>query len=100
MALLYKILSGQHKTNAGFEFVLGPKAVESEWSAMLGSQLNISKFIAACLHGWHADEVLDSKTRNSKPRLVWFVKGLCIDVLSHAHHFIGTGKMKLGLRSC
>ena len=39
VALLYEILSGQHRTNAGFEFVLGPKAVESEWLSMLGSQL-------------------------------------------------------------
>ena len=36
---LYEIMSGQHRTNAGFEFVLGPKAVELEWLAMFGSQI-------------------------------------------------------------
>ena len=36
---LYEILSGQHRTNAGDEFVNGVKAVEAEWVAMLGKTL-------------------------------------------------------------
>ena len=33
---LWEILSGQHQTNAGNEFVNGVKAVEAEWVAQLG----------------------------------------------------------------
>ena len=36
---LWEILSGQHKTNAGDEFVNGVKAVETEWAAVLGKTL-------------------------------------------------------------
>ena len=36
---LYKILLGQHHTNAGDEFVNGVKAVESEWVGQLGKTL-------------------------------------------------------------
>ena len=37
--------------------------------------------------------------KESKPQ-VGVVCKRCIDVLSHAQHFIATGRMKLGLRSC
>ena len=37
---LYEILSGQHRTNAGDEFVNGVKAVEAEWVATLGKTLS------------------------------------------------------------
>jgi hypothetical protein len=36
---LWEILSGQHRTNAGDEFVNGVKANEAEWSAVLGKTL-------------------------------------------------------------
>ena len=36
---LWEILSGQHRTNAGDEFVNGVKAVETEWAAVLGKTL-------------------------------------------------------------
>ena len=36
---LWEVLSGQHRTNAGDEFVNGVKAVESEWVAQLGRTL-------------------------------------------------------------
>ena len=37
---LWEILSGQHRTNAGDEFVNGVKANEAEWSAVLGKTLS------------------------------------------------------------
>ena len=36
---LWEVLSGQHRTNAGDEFVNGVRAVESEWVAQLGRTL-------------------------------------------------------------
>ena len=36
---LWEILSGQNRTNAGDEFVNGVKAVETEWTAVLGKTL-------------------------------------------------------------
>ena len=36
---LWEILSGQHRTNAGDEFVNGVKATETEWAAVLGKTL-------------------------------------------------------------
>ena len=36
---LWEILSGQHTTNSGDEFVNGVKANEAEWSAVLGKTL-------------------------------------------------------------
>ena len=36
---LYEILSGQHRTNAGDEFVNSVKVAEAEWVAMLGKTL-------------------------------------------------------------
>ena len=36
---IWEILSGQHRTNAGDEFVNGVKAVEAEWVAQLGRNL-------------------------------------------------------------
>jgi len=36
---IWEILSGQHRTNAGDEFVNGVKAVETEWVAQLGRTL-------------------------------------------------------------
>ena len=39
MRNLYEILSGQHRTNAGDEFVNGIGAQESEWVAQLGRTL-------------------------------------------------------------
>ena len=34
-----KVLSGQHRTHAGNEFVYGVRAVENEWRACFGTQL-------------------------------------------------------------
>ena len=36
---LYKLLTRQHRTNSGDEFVNGVKAVEAEWVATLGKTL-------------------------------------------------------------
>ena len=36
---LWEILSGQHRTNAGDEFVNGIKSNEAEWAAVLGKTL-------------------------------------------------------------
>ena len=36
---VWEVLSGQHRTNAGDEFVNGVQAVESEWFAQLGRTL-------------------------------------------------------------
>ena len=36
---LWEVLSGQHRTNAGDEFVNGVRAVETEWVAQLGRTL-------------------------------------------------------------
>ena len=36
---IWEILSGQHRTNAGDEFVNGVKAVETEWVTQLGQTL-------------------------------------------------------------
>jgi len=36
---LYELLSGQHRTNAGDQFVFGPRSDEVEWSAVFGYSL-------------------------------------------------------------
>ena len=36
---IWEILSSQHRTNAGDEFVNGVKAYEAEWAAILGKTL-------------------------------------------------------------
>jgi hypothetical protein len=48
---LWEILSGQHRTNAGDEFVNGVKANEAEWSAAWG-KLCAQSFTTRCHRDW------------------------------------------------